>query len=89
MPQFYTLIEDPKLINKIKREAIDIKRQSQESMEEALEITKNQKEEKIDQLIKDFVSVLHQNDDFHKSRSFHLEVNLSDNTITFSPERRK
>lgn len=43
VPQFYTLIEDPKIMNKIKREAIDIKRQSQESMEDALETTKNQK----------------------------------------------
>lgn len=44
VPQFYTLIEDPKIINKIKREAIDKKKQSQETMEEALEVAKQQKE---------------------------------------------
>jgi hypothetical protein len=89
VPQFYSLIEDPKLIGKIKREAIDKKKQSRESIGEALEEVKHQREEKIDQLVKNIVEILHQSEDFKKSSSFLLEVNLNDNTITFSPERRR
>lgn len=46
---------------------------------------KQEKEKLINHLIKDIVSLLHQSEEFKKSRSFLLEVNLNENTVTFSP----
>ena len=50
---------------------------------------KQEKEKLINHLIKDIVTLLHQSEEFKKSRSFLLEVNLNENTVTFSPEKRE
>jgi hypothetical protein len=48
----------------IKKEALDIKRKKNATMESALESTKNNKVTKINQLIGDIVSLLHENQSF-------------------------
>jgi len=44
IPQFYTIIEDPKMSNKIKKEAFDLKKQRNSTFELALQQTKDGKE---------------------------------------------
>lgn len=82
------MIESPKLTNAIKKEALDYKKHSTDSLEDALSKTKDQKEKKINELLKSIVSVIQESSTFFQEKSFMLEVNLNENTISFSPDRK-
>jgi hypothetical protein len=89
IPQFYTIIDDPNMTTKIRREALDLKRKNNATIEYALKSTKHDKCTKINQLIGDVVNLLHHNSTFKKESTFRLEVNYDENTISFSPDREK
>ena len=55
MPQLYSAIEDPHINTRIKRQALEVKRKSNISLEAAVSEKKKKQQEQVDNLIKDIV----------------------------------
>lgn len=73
MPQFYSIIEDPRLGSKIKRETIGLKREEQLTFEDAMKKRKEKQQTQVDNLIKDILLLVEEQDEDKYQSSQNIE----------------